>query len=140
MDDINKRWLELVQKGYVIEVSPGQVGLIDSTPPPTNPVDLPDPQKGGWGPKNPVKEFPNKTPVAFAKYGYDVETREWHTTMLFRFYIYGPPTTPGGPPVIGPFGPLRQRLDFERLILEVKPDNVELRVSQLDKAAKKSKR
>jgi hypothetical protein len=110
MDAINTLWLRLA-KTCVIEVSPGQTPLIDASPPPSAPNDVENPAKGGWGQENPVPL--DSTPSRCGpKKGYDVETREWRTTLLF--------IVPASRRFIER-GPWRVRADVELTILEVKP-------------------
>ena len=69
MDNINKRWATLAEQGYVIEVSPGQVDLIDESE---------------WGKKGDNDYFPRTTvPHPTARPFSSMQTREWRDTWLF---------------------------------------------------------
>jgi hypothetical protein len=88
MDDLNKKWLELAAKGYLIEVSPRRVALIDTNPLPEDPEQQTNPDVGGWGREWQI-DLPIKVPEGPGKGGYDVEIREWWTTVLVVIQPYG---------------------------------------------------
>ena len=114
MDDINALLDDLAtNRGFIIEVSPGQVPLLDAAV---------------WGPEKPVEGPPGPPPKPFSRYGFDIETRDWRTTILFLFPGTEVPILIGIPPhwipvpIKIPRG--RVRTDTSTLIAQYKPETV----------------
>lgn len=131
MDAINARWLALARQGAIIEVSPGQVGLIDSSPRPSQSSQHTDPEFGGWGPDVGGVDLPAKASKASkvwpAKGLYEVEGRDWQVTWLFLFQllvgILPVPDTPRrrGPGLLP--GPItRARMRWVEFLLAYTPE------------------